>query len=74
MARVSGGPVNRECGLCGERSPDVRTALVRWLDGSFDAVDRCRDVESCFRRVTSRGETWPLSDAQYYRHLAEVAG
>lgn len=64
--------MNRECAVCGMRSPDVHPALVRWLDGSFDAVDRCRDVESCFRRVTSRGETWPLSDALYYERRVEA--
>jgi hypothetical protein len=54
--------VRRECALCGLVDYDVRPVVVRWLDDSFEAIERCRDREACYRRVEAKGRQWPVVD------------
>jgi hypothetical protein len=55
--------LQRECQLCGSVDRDVRPAVVRWRDGSFEAVQRCADRDACYRRfeiAKVQGEEWPV--------------
>ncbi len=54
--------VARECALCGKVDGDVRMDVVRWLDGSFDAIPRCTDRGVCRNRVEGEGAEWPVRD------------
>lgn len=56
------------CGLCGDRSSDVRIALVRYNEAAvaagkplFEEMPRCRDVEACRQRVLTQRQPWPVA-------------
>lgn len=56
-----------ECALCGAEGPQVRIALVQWVDPEperFSAIPRCSAIEECRGRVESQGEDWPVIDAK----------
>jgi hypothetical protein len=55
------------CLLCGDESPDVSVALVRYrpefsTGRAYDHVPRCRDHEACRRRCQAIGEAWPVAE------------
>lgn len=54
------------CALCGHTDPQVRMALVEWIDPvedqRFSAVARCPDHVACRGRVEGAGESWEVVD------------
>ncbi len=58
-------PIERTCVLCGETSPHVRHALIRWLSGApFGSGPRCPDAGACWQRVMAQGDEWLLDDGR----------
>lgn len=56
------------CLLCGAEGPQVRIALVEWIDPEdgkpFAAIPRCSDVPGCRSRVELEGESWPITETK----------
>lgn len=40
-------PNSRSCDRCGHVGTDVSMALVRAVDGAYEAVERCKDHLAC---------------------------
>ena len=49
------------CLLCGD-ARDVTMALVRYTDGIYNSIPRCRDHHTCRDRVEATGGRWEVAD------------
>ncbi len=51
----------RTCDLCGVQSYEVKPALVRYRDGTYASVVRCKDALACEDRVIAMGRKWAVA-------------